>query len=203
MLFIDADKKLHTTLKTVLPVELHIISAFSGKEGLHYVKTEAPEVILLSDNCSDLPCLQILQSIINNPFSPPVIIISENDDLSFVILAVKNGAHYFLRKPLNIEKLKKTVVKALQNYAGVRNTFHTEREVPELAKIVGRSEKMRKMKHSIQKYAQSPFPVLILGESGTGKELIARAIHALSPRKEGPFIARNCGAIPSTIIQSE
>lgn len=203
VLCIDTDKELHTTLKTVLSFDFKIISALSCEKGLRMLKTEAPEVVLLTDNLPEIPCLELLQYIVNSSFAPPVIIISEADDLSFVIQTIKSGAHYFLKKPLNINNLTAAIVKALQNNTGVRNTFHTEQKIPELARLIGNSKKMKDIKREICKFADSDYPVLIRGESGTGKELIAEALHALSPRRQGPFIAKNCGAIPNTLIQSE
>jgi DNA-binding NtrC family response regulator len=203
VLLVDTDKELHTSLKAVMPEEFKFLSAYTVQKALLLLQTEAPEVVLLTDTIGEPHCFEVLQSIVNSPFSPPVIMISQDDNFSFIINSIKKGAHDYLKKPINIKTLKISIIKALQNYAGIRNTFHTERTIPELAGLIGGSDKIRKLKRIIHKYAASPYPVLIRGESGTGKELIATAIHALSPRKDGPFLAKNCGAIPPTLIQSE
>lgn len=203
ILLIDTDEKMHVTLRSVLPDEYKIFSAYSGEEGMLKIQTEAPELVLLSDNIHDIAVFELLQQISNSPYAPPIIMISGNCSFTYVVQAVQNGAHMFIRKPIHVPELKSGILAALQRYTSIRSSYHTDRNIPELSGLIGTSDKIQQVKRLIHKYAPSQYPLLIKGESGTGKDLIAEAVHALSPRREGPFIAKNCGAIAPSLIQSE
>ncbi len=203
VLLISNDKEFHTILKTVLPAEYIILSAFSGAEGLRLMQTEEPEVILLTSHLPDTAAIDLLYRITNSPFAPPVIIISNEDDVSFIVQSMKRGAHDYIKKPFEIKHLKSCLLKAVQTFARNQTLLHQNLDIPELSALIGTSGKIVHTKQSIRKYAPSDLPVLITGESGTGKELIAQAIHNLSNYRDGPFIPKNCGAIPASLIQSE
>lgn len=203
VLLIDSDKELHTTLRLVLPLEYKIISAYSGKQGLELMQSASPEIILLTGNLPDISGIELLYTITNSPFSPPVIVIAQDSDISFIVQSVKIGAFDYIKKPIELEKVQTIILKALHEYTSVQNDFISNLEIPELSGIIGNSREMQKIKSFIVKYAPSRYPILITGESGTGKELIAHAIHRLSLCKDGPFVPRNCGAMPTTLIQSE
>lgn len=136
----------------------------------------------------------------------PVIIITAFGTVDTAIQAIKEGAEEFLVKPVNLEHLLVLVERLL-------NQYHLKREVVLLKEayakkmgfppIIGKSPSMEAVSLQVQKVAPTDTTVLILGESGTGKELIARAIHSLSPRKDKPFVAINCAAIPDTLIENE
>jgi two-component system NtrC family response regulator len=134
-----------------------------------------------------------------------VLIISGQGERENALAAIGQGAYDFFCKPVDLEALRIVLGRAL-------NVYRLERERRERLKnhdaesfegMIGRSPKMRSVFEQIRKVASSHLPVLIAGENGTGKELAARAIHRLSQRKTGPFIAINCSAIPETLLESE
>ncbi len=136
----------------------------------------------------------------------PVIVMTAYGGIEDAVRAMKEGALDFLAKPVDPEHLLLLVARALeQRRLATENLLLREelalrRGVPH---IVGSHENLRRVLHAVQRAATSETTVLIEGESGTGKELIARAIHALSPRTDGPFVAINCAAIPETLLETE
>ena len=118
------------------------------------------------------------------------------------VKSIKKGATDFLQLPLNLEKLTQEISSQLSHR--VTKLVNLDQNLKKIQQyILFRSEKMRKGLEILPKIAATDYNVLITGESGTGKEMVARAIHALSAKKEGPFIAINCGAIPENLIESE
>ena len=118
------------------------------------------------------------------------------------VKSIKKGATDFLQLPLNLEKLTQEISSQLSHR--VTKLVNLDQNLKKIQQyILFRSEKMRKGLEILPKIAATDYNVLITGESGTGKEMVARAIHALSAKKEGPFIAINCGAIPESLIESE
>jgi DNA-binding NtrC family response regulator len=130
-----------------------------------------------------------------------VIAISTAADTKTAVRAVKNGAADFLRKGCPLSELKGSIgaLAAL----GARGSAACPAEQPCSCPFTGSSLAIRKVAALVNLYARSDFPVLILGESGTGKELAARALHELSARKAGSFVARNCAALPELLAESE
>jgi len=126
--------------------------------------------------------------------------------------ALRAGAFDYLTKPVDLKQFRSVVASAAQQVPGA-SLLQLARRKPQdeastqdpaaLAQLVGVSSAMRELKASIAKVARSMAPVLVRGESGTGKELVARALHASSPRAGGPLIAVNCGAIPEALLEAE
>lgn len=131
----------------------------------------------------------------------PVAVITAHGSTETAISALKSGAFDFVSKPVDIRKLREMVNSALR----LDHTFEDKSVAQEdsYGRIVGKSGKIQKLQGQISKLARSQAPVFISGESGSGKELVARAIHAQGPRKNQDFIAINCGAIPSELMESE
>ena len=134
-----------------------------------------------------------------------VVVITGNQDRANALKAIQLGAYDFMEKPVALDVLK-TVLERAGYLAGLEreNQQLLEREGTRgFSEIIGSSPVMAKVFDTIRRVAGSDISVLIVGESGTGKELVARAIHQQSHRKDGPFIAINCGAIPETLLESE
>ncbi len=128
----------------------------------------------------------------------PVAIITAFGSMESAIAALKAGAFDFITKPVDLTNLRSVVAAALQ-----LNAQSTSLLVPSLPQLLGESPPMQELRAKIIKLARGQAPVSILGESGTGKELVARLIHAQSPRADQPFVPVNCGAIPSELMESE
>ncbi len=140
----------------------------------------------------------------------PVAVITAHGSMELAIQAMKAGAYDFVSKPVSLEKLRSLVEHGLQT-AGVAlpaedstdGSFADGSRSDNRYRIIGNSPQMRELKQSIKKFARSQAPVFIEGPSGTGKELVARQIHLQSARADAPFVAVNCGAIPSELMESE
>ncbi|GIX21590.1 MAG: type 4 fimbriae expression regulatory protein PilR [Gammaproteobacteria bacterium] len=128
----------------------------------------------------------------------PIAVITAHGNMEAAIRALKSGAFDFISKPLDLKQLRQLVASALKlgPAAGAENR-------PDQPLLLGESPAMQQLKKTIAKLARSQAPVHIHGESGTGKELVARLIHAQSARRDGPFVAVNCSAIPSELMESE
>jgi DNA-binding NtrC family response regulator len=122
------------------------------------------------------------------------------------VAAMKNGAYDFIEKPVNPARLRNVLMNAARQRGTERELEVTRRKLRDagvLGSLVGSSKKMQEIFRLIEMVAPSTASVLITGESGTGKEMVARTIHDLSPRKNKPFVAINCAAIPESLIESE
>ena len=197
ILFIDDDKAAHTTLKMVLPPEYTVISSMWGGRGVQLAAERSPDVVLLDINLPDMDGFEVLEKIHALPVPPPIVMLTGFDEIDVVVKAIRRGARDYLVKPYNLERLKS----ALENAIAARKPVHSDHSA--LTGIIGESPLVLQAKRLIETYARSSSSVLLYGESGTGKELAARAIHALSKRKERPFVARNCGAIPEPLLETE
>lgn len=138
--------------------------------------------------------------------SLPVLILTGHGSIETAVEAIRAGAYDYLTKPVNLAELELLLKKALERKAlemenrGLREALRQQGAGVE---IVGPSLALQRLMQLTERVAAGDMPVLIEGESGTGKELIARAVHSLSPRAAGPFIAVNCGALPENLLESE
>jgi two-component system response regulator PilR (NtrC family) len=141
--------------------------------------------------------LEFVKSVQEKHPKLPVIVITAHGSMDIAITAMKYGAFDFINKPVDLHYLRTLINNALSSAPLVQNTHET---VPE---IIGESAATLVLKEKIIKVSRSQAPIFIFGESGSGKELVARAIHDHSSRKDQPFIAVNCGAIPKELMESE
>lgn len=176
---------------------------FADGESSH----ELPEIILLDLNIPDhMDGLQILRKVKDQSPSVEVIMLTAHGDTRTVVEAVRAGAFDYLLKPCSADELMLAVDRAIEHrnlVYEVESLRNRLRDRQDLAYIMGSSPEIRKIHANAERVADTNFAVLIQGESGTGKEVIARAIHDMSSRKNKPFVAVDCGAIPSTLIESE
>jgi len=133
---------------------------------------------------------------------PPIAVITAYGSAENAVAALKAGAFDYLTKPVDLDQLRLLVRSAVRDTATAASVAPTEK-APALARLVGTTPAMQLMRTLIERLARSMAPVAICGESGSGKELAARAIHELSVRRELPFVAVNCGAIPETLMEAE
>jgi two-component system response regulator PilR (NtrC family) len=139
--------------------------------------------------------LSLVQHIQNTCPHVPVAVITAFGSMDAAITALKAGAFDFVSKPVNLEQLRGLVETALQ--------LQKSQDAPASEFLVGDSDVMQRLRKQIAKLARSQAPIYIHGESGSGKELVARSIHMQGPRASRPFVAVNCGAIPSELMESE
>ena len=173
------------------------ISAANVKDSLALLKSQSFDMCITDKNLPDGDGIEIIEYIESNQISTPIAMITAYGSLDTGIEAMKAGAFDFLPKPVSLDTLKKLIQSALKTK---EQTSHTPSNSVEM---IGDSSAMKLLKQQITKVAKNQAPVYIHGESGSGKELVARLIHLQGNRAEGPFIAINCGAIPSELMESE
>ena len=182
--------------------------AGSAEEALALVARGARFDLVLSDvRMGEMDGMSLLSELQAGDPELPVILLTAFGDVEGAIAATQAGANDYLAKPFNLEELRQSVARALER----RRLTQRRREgdlVPEVAAspasgIVGRSAVMLNVYKMVARIARSSAPVLVLGESGTGKELVARSVHAHSPRANGPFVAVSCAAMTEALLESE
>ncbi len=205
VLIVDDEANIRQSLRGVLKDESYDAQAVgSGEECLKVLDRDAFEAVLLDIWLPGMDGLETLARIQEIPMEarPAVIMISGHGNIETAVKATKLGAFDFVEKPLTIEK----VTVALKNAVEQRR-MHRElsrlRENTANPEIIGESVPMKALRQQLRLMAGTNGRVLIYGESGTGKELVARALHRMSPRHNGPFVEVNCAAIPEDLIESE
>jgi DNA-binding NtrC family response regulator len=181
-----------------------VLDAATLAEAREKLRMESADIILLDVELPDGYGPALLEEIAHMPTRPPVILITAYGDIEMAVEAMKNGAHDFLQKPIQLAQLEKSILRAQEIVAMRRELDHlrsTQRQLPYWMQSKNRT--MQKILAQAQRAAQSSVSVLITGETGTGKEVLADAIHQLGPRANKPFIAINCAAIQSTVLESE
>jgi len=210
LLIVDDDEDIRSQMKWGLSQEYEAALAEDRPSAIEKFSAERPPVVLLDlglpphagDPQEGMATLaEILQL---DPLAKVIIATGQSDD-AIAYRAVSEGAYDFLSKPIDMEKLKIILGRAFYLAAIEReNRDMQERlHVGSFQGMLGTSPQMQEVFNSMRKVGGADVPVLILGESGTGKEMAALAVHKLSPRKDGPFIAINCGAIPESLLESE
>ncbi|MFW5843319.1 MAG: sigma-54-dependent transcriptional regulator [Spirochaetota bacterium] len=202
ILFIDDDEADHRTLRVVLSDKFEVLSYFRGALAVDCVREVHPDLILLDVDMPDIDGLTVLEGIATLPDPPPVVILSGMRDVTLVVRAMRLGAVDYLVKPFRLLELEQAIRYALVLTAARRPRRLEEEQLGEVS-LLGNSRAVRILRKRIRRFGASDLPVLIFGESGTGKDLVARGIHAVSPRSDGPFVAINCAAIPQSIFESE
>jgi DNA-binding NtrC family response regulator len=150
--------------------------------------------------------LDVLRETKQADAATPVLLLTAYGSVEDAVAAMKEGAFDFLQKPVDLEHLKLLVKRAAQQQELLRENLLLREEYSTrygFPRIVGEHASIREVSQQIQKVAATDSTCLLLGESGTGKELFALAIHHLSPRREQPFVALNCAAIPEGLVENE
>src|SRR3954470_19455559 len=183
-----------------------VLEADSGDTALRLAERESPDLVLLDVRLSDLTGIEVLDQLMKNGDAPSVIMITADPQLDDVKAALKLGAYDFVGKPIDFDELQLSIQDALEA-AGARNHSVAPRAKTRGAgydNIVSVSPKMTELMNFVRKVAScEASTILIQGESGTGKDLIAKALHYESTRRDKPFVAINCSAIPETLIEAE
>ena len=181
-----------------------VIGVATLGEARQCVRRGDADIILLDVQLPDGYGPDLLDETTQMPVRPPIILITAYGDIEMAVDAMKNGAHDFLQKPIQLTQLEKSVQRAQEIVAMRRELAHLrDTQRGQFDFVVGKSPKMRSLLNQAQRAAQASVSVLITGETGTGKEVLASAIHCMGPRASKPFIAINCAAIQSTVLESE
>jgi two-component system NtrC family response regulator len=210
LLIIDDDEDIRSQLKWALCQDYEVSLAEDRRNGLDIFRAERPPVALLDLGLPPNPGgpgegFAALAELLAGDDLTKVIILTGQAEKENALRAVSEGAYDFLAKPPQIEELKIVLKRAFHLHALEREHRALQHQARPAAfeDMLGASAEMQTVFTAIRKVATTDAPVLILGESGTGKEMAAQAIHRRSRRKDGPFVAINCGAIPANLLESE
>lgn len=210
ILIVDDEPSICQSLSLILRANFDVSSAADGEEALGMCELELPDLILLDMKIPKMDGVEVMRRLKERASNVPIIVLTGGSTVKNIVHAIKNGAHDFINKPFDIEELKASISIILDGPPQVvedekvpvpsRRAFNI---AADFGPMVGRSSSMAAVFAMVEQVARRESTVLISGESGTGKELIARQLHERSPRRNGPFVAINCAAIPESLIESE
>ncbi len=208
ILVADDEQSIRWVLNTALTGEGHLVEEVDGGEAARDRLTHKKfDLALIDIKMGDLDGLTLLSQLKDAHVDTPVVIITAQNTMANAIEAMKRGAYDYLTKPFDLDEVRVLVQRILEmrhqveapSAEGVNGAQRFDSGV----ELVGKAPAMQDIFKTIGRVAHTEATVLIQGESGTGKELIARAIHAHSPRRSGPFVALNCSAVPRDLLESE
>jgi two-component system response regulator AtoC len=205
ILVVDDEENALTNLTDYLECEGYEVHTASNlQEARSQIDQDNADIVLLDVQLPDGYGPDLLEETSHLAISPPIILITAHGDIDMAVDAMKNGAHDFLQKPIQFDRLEKSIQRAKEVVAMRRELNHLrDQQRGELDFVVGTNPKMTTMLQQAQRAAQADVSVLITGETGTGKEVLAKAIHHMSKRSDKPFISINCAAIQPTMLESE
>ena len=206
ILIIDDEAAIRESLETLLVLEGYVVDlAPEGQAGLKCIDTRSYDLVLLDLALPGQNGLEILARIRERQPNLPVIMITAYGTVGNVVDAMNGGAQNFVQKPWDNEKLLADIRAAIARQRAEEENVQLKRALKQrynFENIVGKSEPMLRIFDLVAQVAPTRSTILIQGESGTGKELIAKAIHANSPRRDKPFVPVNTGAMPSDLLES-
>jgi DNA-binding NtrC family response regulator len=203
---VDDEPGARESLEVILEDDYHVLSVGSGQEALKTLQQKPINLILLDVNMPDMDGLTVLRKIKEQDEEIDVIMVSALNQARKAVDAIKLGAYDYITKPYEPEDILSTVNRVISKQKLYKELDFLRREVEEsrgFDQIVSQNKTMQEIFQLIKKVAFTSTNILITGESGTGKELIARSIHRQGNRRNGPFVAINCAAIPSELMESE
>ncbi len=208
ILVIDDDQDLCDLLKSTIETSgATVVACTSARKALEHLALEEFDAVLTDLGMSEMRGIEVCERIAETNPGLPVLVVTGHVSLDDAIAAMRAGAYDFITKPIgDPELITLAVARAVEHYGLRTELKRLRREVEAAAApsgIIGSSGAMRRVHDMIARISAGDASVLLHGETGTGKELVARRIHALGSRKDGPFVAINCAAIPATLLESE
>jgi two-component system, NtrC family, response regulator len=210
LLIVDDDEEIRAQMRWALAADYDIVLASDRSTAVERFQNARPSVVLLDLGLPPHPAspdegLAALSELLQLDHAAKIVIVSGQGEKGPALHAIGAGAYDFVGKPVEMDELRRLLKRCFH----VAQLEHEYRDMQQrlggdsFEGLLGTGGRMQTIFDSVRKVATSEAPVLILGESGTGKEMTARAIHQRSTRKDGPFIAINCSAIPESLIESE
>ncbi len=208
VLIIDGDRDHSDALGEELKARGYEVCTESRRpSALEVAETFSPMAIISDTSGNESDAFALLREMRQRQPHTPIILIAKDISVESAVRAIQEeGAYHYFEKPVDVEKLGVVLERAVELTEARRENEILRRELRDrgaFGELVGSSDEMQKVYLLIEQVASSSASVLITGESGTGKELVARTIHNLSPRRNAPFLAINCSAIPDTLMESE
>ena len=206
LLVVDDEEAMRVFLRRTFAkrgADVHV--AVDGVEALEFVEKRPVDLVVTDLRMPRMDGMELLARLREGYPGVKVVVMTGHGTIRSAIDALKSGAENYVTKPLDRDELIKTVDDALERtrLAGENRMLRELLDERRFEGLVGTSAVMRKLYRRVEEIADRDGAVLIQGESGTGKELVARAVHARSRRRDGPFVAIHCGAVPESLIASE
>jgi len=209
VLVIDDESGILDTLRILLKNSgFTVETAQGGKPGLDALRATSPDIVLTDIRMPQVSGIDILEAVKQQDPQTPVVLMTAQAELKSAIQAVNRGAFYYILKPFANDELVAILRRAAETRALRSENLHLKREIRRRERHagvmpIGRSKRFVEVITLAEQVAPTESTVLIQGESGTGKEVVARYLHELSARSEGPFFSINCGALPESLLESE
>jgi two-component system NtrC family response regulator len=207
LLVVDDEKNYLLVLKELLVDEgYEVLTAQSGANALAMLNETELDLVVTDMKMPGMSGLELLEKLKQKDPQLPVVMMTAFGTVEKAVEAMKKGAFDYISKPFDNESLKKTVATALKMWRVIKENRFLSQELKAKfgpSDLIGNSSPIQQVRDLIQKVAVTKATVLVTGESGTGKELVARAIHAQSPRRDKPLISVNCSALAETLLESE
>ncbi len=206
ILAVDDEKDMTSLLQRTLEPEIdcRVMSAFSAKMAISILEQEDFDLVICDIRMPGMDGFELLEYLQSSYPDLTVVMLTAFGNIDSAVKAIKKGAYDFIPKPFEQSEIIFKIQKALERSLLLKeNRRLLKNNISGVCDLIGKSEPMQKVFDQINMVASSDITVLITGESGTGKDLTARSIHALSPRKNEPFIPINCPTIPEHILESE
>lgn len=207
ILIVDDRPNIREVLSAILMEEGYEVKTLkNATEALDGISMVLPDIVITDIRMPGMDGMDFLKAVKEMDMDVPVILITAYGSIESAVEAIKMGAYDYLTKPINHEKLKIIIQRALEQRRYIIENKYLRRELQEkysFCNIIGSSKKMEKVFEMIQTVSNTMSTVLIQGESGTGKELVAKAIHHSSQRKDKPLIEINCSALSEGLLESE
>ena len=207
ILIIDDEAPSREALVLLLKnADYDIKGAGSGNEAFELLAEDAFDIVITDLFLPDIDGIDILKRVKSVAPAMEVILITGHASAETAVRAMKEGAFDYITKPLNLDELRIIMGKAVEKRLLLNENVYLKKQLRdkfEFANIIGASPAMQKVFNRMKRIIQTDSTVLIIGESGTGKEIVAKAIHFNGHRKDKPFVAVHCGAIPENLLESE
>jgi DNA-binding NtrC family response regulator len=206
LLVVDDEKNTRDALRRALEDNFEVFVAANVENSKNLMKSEPMDVVLTDLRLGNESGLDVLKLCQSQNLPPPCVVMTAYGSVESAVEAMRQGAYDYVTKPLDLEHAQLLLQRAVRTVALEQENVHLKAQLDRsfgLDRILGKSAEIEKVLDRVRQVADSKASVLLEGESGTGKELVARALHGLSSRKGGPFVAVHCAALSPQLLESE
>ena len=206
LLVVDDEKNTRDALRRALEDDFEVFVAANVESSKNLMKSEPMDVVLTDLRLGNESGLDVLKLCQRQSLPPPCVVMTAYGSVESAVEAMRQGAYDYVTKPLDLEHAQLLLLRAVRTVQVEQENVHLKAQLERsfgLDRILGKSAAIEKVLDRVRQVADSKASVLLEGESGTGKELVARALHGLSSRKGGPFVAVHCAALSPQLLESE